>query len=585
MENGQKTIRTLFDGTKIFNIPKYQRAFAWGQPQLQDFVDDIENQKSGKAYFMGTILLQKHPELVDGFDLIDVVDGQQRITTCMIYIKLVLDRLRDHVDDKTFMRLRETYLERYDEFKLRVLQDDNPFFHNYILGDHPVAEGFITTPSQRRLWQARQYLDKRLAQYSPEQLNMYLETLTTTRILTYSVESTADATLIFETTNDRGKGLTNLEKTKSFLMYKTYLAHEQPDAHLNQIQTEFSNLYRDYELIQEYIDEDSILQYHFIAFEKWSSTRSYRGYQHYVQEVKNRVNRLIQQEDRRPVRDYIKRYTRELRESFAVMRLLLQNKAGYLTDLFAVGRPAMFYPLLIKAWKYDQSHDKQQFQRVVRLAEIHTFRVIGIGRVRSSTGREKIYRLTRDFQGDFTALIASLKQMIEGYSPAASFHERLMSPRFYKNVYRSDQRYLFWQYENYLRRTEQPLAAPMSYEAFANQDRQTRLSIEHIAAQKPKPAIVEDKKVLPRITQTFQEQYLHCLGNLTFDPLSANISKSNNEVAVKYQKYFRQAPFKTQNELDTFINPETGKWDAKAIGRRRQKIVEFALAQWDYQNV
>lgn len=58
MENGQKTIRDLFDGSKIFNIPQYQRAYAWEEQQLNDFVDDIKNQKIDKDYFFGTILFQ-----------------------------------------------------------------------------------------------------------------------------------------------------------------------------------------------------------------------------------------------------------------------------------------------------------------------------------------------------------------------------------------------------------------------------------------------------------------------------------------------------------------------------------------------
>ena len=48
MQNGQKTIRELFDGRKIFNIPKYQWAYAWEEKQLKDFVEDIENQTEQK---------------------------------------------------------------------------------------------------------------------------------------------------------------------------------------------------------------------------------------------------------------------------------------------------------------------------------------------------------------------------------------------------------------------------------------------------------------------------------------------------------------------------------------------------------
>lgn len=392
MQNGQVTIYELFDGTKIFTIPKYQRAYAWDKQQLRDFLDDLENQKADKAYFFGTILFQNQPD--DGyFKMIDIVDGQQRLTTVIIFMKLLIEQLKAYGEDTTL--LEETYLQRYGTFKLRVLEQDNSFFQSYILQSHPVVEGIITTPSQHRLLAAQQYLAERLQAYSPEKLRELQEKLRRTRILVYGVSNTADATLIFETTNDRGKGLTNLEKTKSFLMYKAYLAFEHPESHLDFIQSQFSELYRDYEEIQGRIGEDSILQYHFIAFERWTGTREDKDYYHYMDKIKQKINRLIAGEDRQKAGAYIEKYARELRETFAIMKKLLSNSQGYLSHFFAVGRPAMFYPLLIKTWKYDQSEDKQAFRRVLRLAEIHAFRVIGIGRRRSDTGRETVYGYAR----------------------------------------------------------------------------------------------------------------------------------------------------------------------------------------------
>ncbi|MDN4731376.1 hypothetical protein QYZ38_22605 [Vibrio parahaemolyticus] len=89
------------------------------------------------------------------------------------------------------------------------------------------------------------------------------------RVLVYSVQDTAEATLIFETTNDRGKGLTNLEKIKSFLMYKSYISSEEtPEDLLNSIRSRFSDIYKEYEKYESKIAEDSILQYHFIAHQK-----------------------------------------------------------------------------------------------------------------------------------------------------------------------------------------------------------------------------------------------------------------------------------------------------------------------------
>ncbi len=110
-----------------------------------------------------------------------------------------------------------------------------------------------------------------------------------------------------------------------------------------------------------------------------------------------------------------------------------------------------------------------------------------------------------------------------------------------------------------------------------------KLSIEHIAAQHPKDTIVADHSVLPEIDEEFQEIYLHAIGNLTFDPISANIDKSNNDVKVKLQKYFRRAPYKTQNELDDFLVND--RWGAESVINRGNTIADFALDYWDFQSV
>ncbi len=83
MNNGQKTLNDLFDGKKIFRIPEYQRAYAWENKQLSDFIDDFKNQKVDKDYFFGTILFQEVGKK-GAYDIIEIVDGQQRITTLII---------------------------------------------------------------------------------------------------------------------------------------------------------------------------------------------------------------------------------------------------------------------------------------------------------------------------------------------------------------------------------------------------------------------------------------------------------------------------------------------------------------------
>ena len=575
MQNGQKTISELFDGRKIFNIPNYQRAYAWEEKQLRDFVEDIENQKSGRSYFFGTILFQE--QLRDaGFEMIDIVDGQQRITTLIIFMKLLLAKREKAGNDVTM--LKDTYIQIYNRYKLHVLDIDDDFFRSYILQDHRPDVSQVHTPSQRRLLEAKDFLSQTI-KARPDKIEEFIDTIESMKVLTYSVEDKAEATLIFETTNDRGKSLTSLEKTKSFLMHKTYIVSDNPETDLDTLQNRFSEIYRNYEEIESRVDEDSILQYHFIAFEEWHRKSDY---QHSVQMIKQKVNNLINEDIGAGAAMFIDRCSRELKESFEIVRALFTSHESYLLDIFGLSRQATFYPLLIKTYKLDKSNAKDDFKRVAQFVEIICFRLSIIGS-RADKGREFLYGLAKGFNGDFQQLIRELQSFIRSNCGNFAFERALESPSFHSDVNLNDQRYLFWKYENYLRDIDG--YSEMSYDEFTNDKSRSKFSMEHIIPQTPKESkVVIDGSILSTTgfeSSDFQEKYLHSIGNLTIDPISANASKSNQNFAYKDQKYFRRAPLMAQNELIDFLNDKTEQWDTVSISNRARKIYCFALERWN----
>ena len=575
MQNGQKSISELFDGRKIFNIPNYQRAYAWEEKQLKDFVEDIENQKSGRSYFFGTILFQEQPR-DEGFEMIDIVDGQQRITTLIIFMKLLLAKQKEAGNDITM--LEDTYIQIYNRYKLHVLDTDNDFFTSYILQDNRPHVSQVHTPSQRRLLEAKDFLSQTI-EARLDKIEEFIDTIERMKVLTYSVADKAEATLIFETTNDRGKSLTSLEKTKSFLMHKTYIVSDNPETDLDTLQNRFSEIYRNYEEIESRVDEDSILQYHFIAFEEWHRKSDY---QHSVQMIKQKVNNLINEDIGAEAAMFIDRCSRELKESFEIVRALFTSREPYLLDIFALSRQATFYPLLIKTCKLDDSGAKSNFKQVARLVEIICFRLSIIGS-RADKGREFLYGLARDFDGDFRRLIQELREFIRDNCRDFVFQRALESPSFHSDVNLNDQRYLFWKYENYLRGRDG--YSEMTYDEFTNNKSRSKFSMEHIIPQNPKESkVVVDGSILSTTdfeSSDFKEKYLHSIGNLTIDPISANASKSNQNFAYKDQKYFRRAPLMAQNELIDFLNDKTEQWDTVSISQRSQVVRLFALERWN----
>lgn len=85
-----RQIKELFNG-RYFDIPKYQRGYAWEKKNVRELFDDIyEALETDSNHYIGTIVLSKCPTTSDFFY---VVDGQQRIATITMIINAIINHL------------------------------------------------------------------------------------------------------------------------------------------------------------------------------------------------------------------------------------------------------------------------------------------------------------------------------------------------------------------------------------------------------------------------------------------------------------------------------------------------------------
>ncbi|MCB4762598.1 MAG: DUF262 domain-containing protein [Sulfurovum sp.] len=83
-------ILDIFSGKTQYVIPAYQRSYSWEEEQCMELLEDlkqafVENQKEG--YFLGNIVTAKNAEKPD---VLEVIDGQQRLTTLTLLIRVLL---------------------------------------------------------------------------------------------------------------------------------------------------------------------------------------------------------------------------------------------------------------------------------------------------------------------------------------------------------------------------------------------------------------------------------------------------------------------------------------------------------------
>jgi uncharacterized protein with ParB-like and HNH nuclease domain len=95
LEAHDKLIREIFEGSYQFEVPDYQRPYAWGTEQTDELFNDLlsamqdARANGGMAqYFLGSVVLIKNDRDPQAW----VVDGQQRLTTLtMLFAALRAD--------------------------------------------------------------------------------------------------------------------------------------------------------------------------------------------------------------------------------------------------------------------------------------------------------------------------------------------------------------------------------------------------------------------------------------------------------------------------------------------------------------
>ncbi|RHH73534.1 DUF262 domain-containing protein [Collinsella sp. AM17-1] len=123
MDAGKATISGVFNGSRLLEIPFYQRAYVWGEEQWERFLSDMEFVTASKRpYFLGSIILKQSSAGNTWSQVSEervVIDGQQRLTTMILFFKALCMKLgaqnlfeRDFVLETGDIALRHG---RYDQ--------------------------------------------------------------------------------------------------------------------------------------------------------------------------------------------------------------------------------------------------------------------------------------------------------------------------------------------------------------------------------------------------------------------------------------------------------------------------------------
>lgn len=252
LHDDSQTFKSIFlerFGTYPIKVPDYQRAYSWEKAQINLFIGDLSNKANHNGYYFGHFIVETN----DG--ALELVDGQQRLTTAVLFLRVCQLRHPELDPDGIARLLKRFTTVGYDQPALDSLLSKS---HDWLLKrvDKSPDDAEIIhalglnkqsfTYSQRRLAHAFWRFDRAFEKghLERDQIPNYIAMLSGALCSYHLAKDKTVAVNIFEMHNTRGVPLNLIEKVKARLMKAVYDdGGPERDKRIRQVQEEFAIIY------------------------------------------------------------------------------------------------------------------------------------------------------------------------------------------------------------------------------------------------------------------------------------------------------------------------------------------------------
>jgi uncharacterized protein with ParB-like and HNH nuclease domain len=233
-----RNFEELFSTPVRYEIPFFQRGYAWEQRQWKKLLEDLSNEviaiveddkfENEEHFFGPIVVLEKtshHPSLKRFL----VIDGQQRITTSYLLLAIIKKFLeaKSHLSDNAQRYIAEldsllknTVTGTDDYLKLKVFSTKGDRLPTYkmVFGQNPSSpflndDQLLYSPLTNKIDEFQKYISKQIKNYDVPQLwQLYQAIVKSLKIVWIPLDDTKDdAQAIFESLNDAGMPLSASE--------------------------------------------------------------------------------------------------------------------------------------------------------------------------------------------------------------------------------------------------------------------------------------------------------------------------------------------------------------------------------------
>jgi uncharacterized protein with ParB-like and HNH nuclease domain len=211
------TINQLFSiGNEQFFIPAYQRRYAWELKQCKELFNDIKYLNNEDSHLLGNAVFLTGAHSIS-INQLEVIDGQQRITTITLLLTAIAKRWRKENENEEAKKidnlLESSGVDRVKKNKVMLGELDNPDYEKIIRGIE------VETNQNQNFKKNLAFFNDCIHGLSPEEFNSFcFKLMNKVSIIRLDVFQAKDAYKLFETINNRGLGLSATDIIKNFLL-------------------------------------------------------------------------------------------------------------------------------------------------------------------------------------------------------------------------------------------------------------------------------------------------------------------------------------------------------------------------------
>ncbi|EJB31976.1 DUF262 domain-containing protein [Helicobacter pylori] len=574
----------------VFEIPSYQRGYAWQERQLKDFWNDLEHvsKLGNKFHYMHSLTLRRlENEFEDS--AFEIIDGQQRLATSLILLGL-LAKTTQNKDPK----YDSINLEPILSYKYYGLSEA----FRAIMEEEKDLERFQTSFYAKNLIDAYEFFQEKISDTPVGTLERMFDALT--KKMLFSVvelnDNRIDPFSSFETINNRGKDLSTLELFKNRLHF---VAHKICDGKkLETLQKEINDTYTIiYYDLRQFKDDDlerflkhfveyyygekgdfkkRLLEMEFNAHKRYTYNTPFSDEYDKIDELlfylsySSKVWHFLHTLDEKAI-TLIFNDNKKLEIEITPKTHTLLDKMRRLNAL----SDNAFLPLLLSLFTIQlegkhankQPYTTKELEGLLEYLERFGFLIYGVAGKNTAKNEwiELAFRTFRSYrEGEGNIIIEDLPTLEksffnrQGNSALELLEENIHSKKNTEKWYQWGKalNYLLYEYELY-HNPETTLNFDSSIE-----------SIEHILPQKPDQGYSAKEKSWAK-----NPHIVHALGNLLLIPKNANSSLSNKPFEEKRKQYLKGS----YSEKEVAKNASFG---VAQIKERSEKLLDFLIVRY-----